>query len=108
MAAGLLIDQFSMHSVPGSNWSVHVELDGADFNWSCDLHDGHFQMKSLSVQCGKEEGQDIFPVNCPEMNTTISHLWFVNIGSGNGLEPSGNKPLPKPMLTMLYDAKRHH
>ena len=25
--------------------------------------------------------------------------WEVNIGSGNGLVPSGNKPLPEPMLT---------
>ena len=24
---------------------------------------------------------------------------YVNIGSGNGLVPSGNKPLPEPMLT---------
>ena len=25
--------------------------------------------------------------------------WQVNIGSGNGLVPLGNKPLPEPMLT---------
>ena len=24
-----------------------------------------------------------------------------NIGSGNGLVPSGNKPLPEPMLTQI-------
>ena len=29
------------------------------------------------------------------------HWWSVNIGSGNGLVPSGNKPLPKPMLTQI-------
>ena len=27
----------------------------------------------------------------------------VNIGSGNGLVLSGNKPLPQPMLTKIYD-----
>ena len=27
---------------------------------------------------------------------------IVNIGSGNGLVPSGNKPLPEPMLTQTY------
>ena len=32
----------------------------------------------------------------------------VNIGSGNGLVPSGNKPLPEPMLIMFYDAIWHH
>ena len=29
----------------------------------------------------------------------------VSIGSGNGLAPSGNKPLPEPMLTQIYVAK---
>ena len=28
----------------------------------------------------------------------------VYIGSGNGLVPSGNKPLPEPMLTQIYVA----
>ena len=30
--------------------------------------------------------------------------WSVNIGSGNGLVPSGNKLLPEPMLTQIYVA----
>ena len=33
---------------------------------------------------------------------------LVNIGSGNGLVPSGNKPLPEPMLTQIYVAKWRH
>ena len=28
--------------------------------------------------------------------------------SGNGLVPSGNKPLPEPMLTQIYVAKWRH
>ena len=32
----------------------------------------------------------------------ISQPREVNIGSGNGLVPSGNKPLPEPMLTQIY------
>ena len=28
--------------------------------------------------------------------------WWVNIGSGNGLVSSGNKPSPEPMLTPIY------
>ena len=32
----------------------------------------------------------------------------VNIGAGNGLAPSGNKPLPEPMLTKVHDAICHH
>ena len=32
----------------------------------------------------------------------------VIIGSGNGLVPPGNKPLPDPILTKFYDAIWHH
>ena len=39
--------------------------------------------------------------NCPNMNVTGLHWWSVSIGSGNGLVPSGNKPLPEPMLTQI-------
>ena len=31
-----------------------------------------------------------------------------NIGLGNGLVPSGTKPLPKPMLTQIYITIWHH
>ena len=37
--------------------------------------------------------------NCYQVNATIPHWSLVNIGSGNGLVPSGNKPLPEPVLT---------
>ena len=37
--------------------------------------------------------------NCYRVNATTPHWSLVNIGSGNGLVPSGNKPLPEPMLT---------
>ena len=33
---------------------------------------------------------------------STEHLWWeVNTGSGNGLVPSDNKPLPEPMLTQI-------
>ena len=38
------------------------------------------------------------------MDATVRYLRQVNIGSGNGLEPSGNKSLPEPMLTQIYVA----
>ena len=31
-----------------------------------------------------------------------------NISSGQGLVPSGNKPLPEPMLTQIYIAMWRH
>ena len=34
--------------------------------------------------------------------------WSVNIDSGNGLVPSGNKPLPEPMLIKISNAKWRH
>ena len=36
------------------------------------------------------------------------HKTLLNIGSGNGLVPSGNKPLPEAMLTQIYVAKWRH
>ena len=46
----------------------------------------------------------------------IAQIWMsldftddqVNIGSGNGLVPSGNKPLPEPMLTQISVAIWRH
>ena len=40
-------------------------------------------------------------VKLPDMNVTGFKWWKVNIGSGNGLVSSGNKPLPEPMLTQI-------
>ena len=37
--------------------------------------------------------------SCYQVNAKTPHWSLVNIGSGNGLVPSGNKPLPEPMLT---------
>ena len=49
-----------------------------------------------------------FVWNCPQVNATGLHWWYVNIGSGNGLVPSGNKPLPEPMLIQIFVAILRH
>ena len=41
-------------------------------------------------------------ISCENVFVTGPHWWSVNIGSGNGLVPSGSKPLPVPMLTQIY------
>ena len=46
--------------------------------------------------------------NYPQVILIGTYWWQVNIGSGNGLVPSGNKPLPEPMLTQIYVAQWHH
>ena len=45
--------------------------------------------------------------NCYQVNATTLHWSLVNIGAGNGLVPSGNNPLPEPMLTQIYVAIWH-
>ena len=42
------------------------------------------------------------------MNVNETYWWSVNIGSGNDLVLSGNKPLPGPMLTQFYVTMWHH
>ena len=43
-----------------------------------------------------------------EVNGTRPHWWHINMSSGFGLEPSGNKPLPKLMSTKFYDTICDH
>ena len=38
---------------------------------------------------------------CPHGNATEPHWLYVNIGSGNGLVPSGDKPLSESILTRI-------
>ena len=38
----------------------------------------------------------------------MSFWWAVSIGSGNGLVPPGNKPLPQPMWIQIFVAIWHH
>ena len=45
---------------------------------------------------------DIYHVNNIQINVTGSYWRHINIGSGNGLVPSGNKSIPEPMLTWIY------
>ena len=42
------------------------------------------------------------------MSLDLTGGWLVNIGSGYGLEPSGNKPLPESMLTQVRPGPCHH
>ena len=46
--------------------------------------------------CFTEWYLQIFVGWCPQMNATAPYWWWVNISLGNGLVPSGNKPLPQP------------
>ena len=39
--------------------------------------------------------------NFPQMNIIGSYWWEVNIGSDNGMVPSGNSPLPELLVTQI-------
>ena len=66
-----------------------------------------FQMCKFQTQPG-DRYHEYPSKQCPTIKASESHWWLVNIGSGNGLVPSGNKPLPEPMLTPIYVAIWHH
>ena len=51
--------------------------------------------------------KDILSITC-KIALRWTDDWSVNIGSGHGLVPSGNKPSPEPMLTEFYEAIWHH
>ena len=54
------------------------------------------------------DGWGVFCEIAPNMNVSGLYWWSVNIGSGNGLVPSDNKPLPEPMLTRISVAIWRH
>ena len=56
----------------------------------------------------KDRYLENFPWNCFQLHATRLHWKLVSIGSGNGLVPSGNKPLPEWMLTQIYVTLWHH
>ena len=45
--------------------------------------------------------------NSLQKKFTGLYCWCINIDSGNGLVPSGTKPLPKPMLIQIYAVSMH-
>ena len=55
----------------------------------------------------KDRYLEHFMLNCPEKSTRPA-LIIVNIGSDNGVIPSGNKPVPEPVLTRIYAALWRH
>ena len=62
---------------------------GFDYSLKINKFQTHFNDKYLKY----------FLWNCYQVNATTPHWSLVNIGSSNGLVPSGNNPLPKQMLT---------
>ena len=49
-----------------------------------------------------------FEWDCSHLDATGLYWWQVNIGSGNGLVPSGNQPLSEAMLPQIHVTIRCH
>ena len=88
--------------------SMHWGLNKADSKW-------HFQMKFLEIFLVLffiETPYNFVPraaiYNKPSLVEVMAWHRIRNIGSGNGLVPSGNKPLPGLMLTEIYVSHHMH
>ena len=69
------------------------------------VHLTHWPLEDLTIICevsfqtySSEKWLRWLLWNCSQMTATEPQKRNVNIGSGNGLVPSGSKPLPEPML----------
>ena len=77
--------------------------------WSCGLWQMWRKYQNSNVQVHiKGRYLEHLLWNCLQLNATRPHWWLVNTGSGDGLVPSGNKPLPETMLTQIYVTIWHH
>ena len=72
-----------------------IDLLTQVFPEDCDCDFKFINFKHIDILSIQEE-------KYPRMYARGSH-WWVNIGSGNGLVPSGTKPLPEPLLTKISD-----
>ena len=83
------------------SWPRHWNFSGALTHWPM----GDFNLIFGNFQANFSEWWLRYLLwNCPQMNVARPYWWEVNIGSDNGLVPSGNKPLPESMLTQIYVA----
>ena len=65
------------------------------------LYIEHFNLNSLTLGRCDNYLKSIIFIPFFGLISTEPHWWCVKIGSGNGLVPAGNKPLPGPMLTRI-------
>ena len=78
-----------------------IPLNSLDFN---SLAPGTCVYNPNKQFLNSHQGQissNISCLYCPQVNATRPHWWLVNVGSGNGLVPLGNKPLPEPLMTQI-------
>ena len=76
------------------------------------LAPGRFESKFINLILKQVLVIDSWDISCEIalrwMSLDLANdQWQVNIGSGNDSVPSGNKPLPEPLLTQSYDAIWH-
>ena len=84
----------------------------------CDASHSHDKVRQPCLYF--QNGEDVFSdanvltkINLYILRYIVNMITYnigllVNIGSGNGLVPSGNKPLPEPVLTKISDVIWRH
>ena len=92
-----------------SGWTFHKHFNSlapGEFNYSLKLSVVNFLLQSQisKFQTHFNDKYLYFLWNCYQVSATRPHWSLINIGSGNGLVSSGNKPLPEPILTQIYVA----
>ena len=75
-------------------------------HWSQEHLDGILK-KQFSIIFYWLVSSDLLMIMPPD-ESHGTYWWWVNIGSGNGSVPSGNKPLPDPMLIQIFNTIWHH
>ena len=78
----------------GNGWVNSLTPGRCGFNSESLISEHILQIKFIRISC------EITLMWMPQNLTNEK----VNIGSGNGLMPSGSKPLPEPVLTKIYVA----
>ena len=91
-----LLQDLSKHSSDFNNDLNYRNLLAPGI-WGCNL-------KNMIIKFIRQNSnfQGHLLCSCSPINVIILHWRLVNIGSGNGLVPLGNKPLPDPMLAQIY------
>ena len=87
---------------------IYASLGLNELRWQPHLRCGCYLKWVIFKLISRVDIFEHFLWNCPEVYTTRSHWWLVNIGSDNGLVSSSNKPLPEPIFAKFYRTIWHH
>ena len=83
------LDKEAYHAHPSRTWVRDVHLIGP---WGMGQYFKYGNIWTRFMSCCFQH----FLLNNPQVNAKELHWWYFKIGSGNGLAPTGSRPLPEP------------